>query len=58
MFTVFNQSLQDHPMLAAVLAAAPNPYLSMLGEVIERTGRLVAAWQDVGFVHAVLNTGA
>jgi len=27
-----------------------------LGEVAARTGRLVAAWQAVGFTHGVLNT--
>ena len=31
-------------------------YAAWLGEVAERTGRLVAAWQSVGFCHGVLNT--
>ena len=31
-------------------------YAAWLGEVAERTGRLVAAWQAVGFCHGVLNT--
>jgi len=31
-------------------------YASLLTEVVERTARLVAAWQSVGFVHGVLNT--
>ena len=35
---------------------ASNPYLSLLQEVAERTGHLVALWQSVGFVHGVLNT--
>lgn len=29
---------------------------ALLGEVVARTARLVAAWQSVGFVHGVLNT--
>jgi len=29
---------------------------SFLAEVVERTARLVAAWQSIGFVHGVLNT--
>ena len=31
-------------------------YAAWLGEVAGRTGRLVAAWQSVGFCHGVLNT--
>lgn len=31
-------------------------YAAWLGEVAERTARLVAHWQAVGFVHGVLNT--
>jgi hypothetical protein len=31
-------------------------YASLLREVVERTARLVAAWQAVGFEHGVLNT--
>ena len=31
-------------------------YAAWLGEVAERTGQLVAAWQSVGFCHGVLNT--
>ncbi|KAG2499596.1 hypothetical protein HYH03_002537 [Edaphochlamys debaryana] len=33
-----------------------DPYLAMLREVTQRTARLVAAWQSLGFVHGVLNT--
>jgi hypothetical protein len=35
---------------------APGRYLALLQEVVTRTGRLVAAWQCLGFVHGVLNT--
>ena len=37
-------------------AGEPNPFLSLLREVISRTVKLVAKWQAVGFVHGVLNT--
>jgi len=33
-----------------------NPYLSLLEAVIERTARLLAHWQSVGFMHGVMNT--
>ncbi len=33
-----------------------NPYLSLLEVVIERTARLLAHWQSVGFMHGVMNT--
>jgi uncharacterized protein YdiU (UPF0061 family) len=38
------------------LAAAPNPYLALLGEVTRRTARMIAHWQAVGFMHGVMNT--
>ena len=38
------------------VADAENKYVKFLEEVAERTGRLVALWQSVGFVHGVLNT--
>ena len=38
------------------LADREDKYTAFLGEVSERTGKLVAAWQTVGFVHGVLNT--
>jgi len=37
-------------------ASAENPYLELLRQVIERTARLVAQWQLVGFTHGVLNS--
>ena len=36
--------------------AAENPYLELLRQIIERTARLVAQWQLVGFTHGVLNS--
>ncbi|MGB5327884.1 MAG: YdiU family protein [Gammaproteobacteria bacterium] len=36
--------------------AAENPYVELLRQVIERTARLVAQWQLVGFTHGVLNS--
>ena len=35
---------------------APNPYAAFLEAVSERTARLMAAWQSVGFCHGVMNT--
>jgi uncharacterized protein YdiU (UPF0061 family) len=37
-------------------SAAANPYVELLREVIERTAKLVAQWQLVGFTHGVLNS--
>ncbi len=33
-----------------------NPYLALLQEVINRTAKLIAQWQSVGFCHGVMNT--
>lgn len=35
---------------------APNKYLQLLQEVIQRQASLVAKWQLVGFIHGVMNT--
>lgn len=37
-------------------SSAENPYAELLRQVIERTARLVAQWQLVGFTHGVLNS--
>jgi uncharacterized protein YdiU (UPF0061 family) len=34
----------------------PQPYAALLQAVSERTARLMAAWQSVGFCHGVMNT--
>lgn len=34
----------------------PNPYLSLLKEVIKAQASLIAKWQLVGFIHGVMNT--
>lgn len=41
------------PPFSLVVAAVPEAerYVSLLREVAERTGRLVAHWQSLGFVH-------
>jgi uncharacterized protein YdiU (UPF0061 family) len=36
--------------------AATNPYQALLAAVTERTARLIAQWQAVGFCHGVMNT--
>jgi len=38
------------------LAALPDKYPRFLREVAERTARLMAKWQSVGFAHGVMNT--
>ncbi|MBN0986182.1 protein adenylyltransferase SelO family protein [Amphritea pacifica] len=37
-------------------AEAVNPYLAMYTEVLERTAKLIAQWQALGFCHGVMNT--
>eukprot|EP00897_Mesotaenium_endlicherianum_P007828 jgi/Mesen1/7073/ME000369S06402 len=41
---------------AADVDVTKNKYSAWFSEVAESTGRLVAAWQSVGFTHGVLNT--
>ena len=43
---------QHHPHLTAV----PNKYARFFTEVVERTARLIAQWQAVGWSHGVMNT--
>jgi uncharacterized protein YdiU (UPF0061 family) len=38
------------------LSGAPDAYEKFLIEVVERTARLIAQWQAVGFCHGVMNT--
>ncbi len=38
------------------LRQRPDRYAAWLGEVIERTAKLIAQWQSVGFCHGVMNT--
>lgn len=35
---------------------AASPYAALLATVVERTARLMAQWQSVGFCHGVMNT--
>lgn len=50
--------LADHVITAHFpqFADRADRYSAWLGEVIERTARLMAAWQSLGFVHGVMNT--
>lgn len=50
--------LADHVINGhfADLADRPDKYAAWLTEVLERTARLMAQWQSVGFVHGVMNT--
>jgi len=38
------------------LSDSDNLYLALLSSVIERTAKLIAQWQSVGFCHGVMNT--
>ena len=38
------------------LAEAENKYLEFFREVVNRTAKLIAQWQSVGFAHGVMNT--
>ncbi|PWU66935.1 protein adenylyltransferase SelO [Gracilibacillus dipsosauri] len=38
------------------LKSKPNPYLSLIKEVVNRQGKLIVKWQLVGFIHGVMNT--
>ena len=38
------------------LIAAPDRYLLLLQQVIDRQARLIAQWMGVGFIHGVMNT--
>ena len=38
------------------LREQPEPYAALLAEVTQRTARLIAQWQLVGFAHGVMNT--
>lgn len=52
------RALADHVLCHHLPQArdAANPYVAMLGVVVERTAELMAAWQAVGFCHGVMNT--
>jgi len=51
--TLADYTLQRH---YPDFAAAKNPYLFLLQEVIKRQAILIAKWQLVGFIHGVMNT--
>jgi serine/tyrosine/threonine adenylyltransferase len=52
------QKLADHVIERFYPACreADDPYLALLDAVVERTAKLVAQWQGVGFCHGVMNT--
>lgn len=51
--TLADYTIENH---FAHLAGKSDKYLQFLREVIERTARLIARWQAVGFAHGVMNT--
>jgi uncharacterized protein YdiU (UPF0061 family) len=38
------------------LCDEPQPYIALLHTIVDRTARLLAQWQAVGFAHGVMNT--
>ncbi|QMV64092.1 YdiU family protein [Pseudomonas berkeleyensis] len=52
------KALGEHVMACHFPAALEQdePWLAMLGEVIERTASMIAHWQAYGFCHGVMNT--
>jgi uncharacterized protein YdiU (UPF0061 family) len=52
------KALADHVIdrFYPACRAAADPYAALLGQVTERTARLLAQWQAVGFMHGVMNT--
>jgi len=52
------RALADYTILRHFpdLAATENPYIALLGAVMERQASLVARWLMVGFIHGVMNT--
>ena len=50
--------LADHVIAEGFphLAHYPNRYAAWLSELVDRTARLLAQWQAVGFCHGVMNT--
>jgi len=38
------------------LKTEPRPYLTLLEVVIDKTAKMIAQWQSVGFAHGVMNT--
>lgn len=49
------QPLADH-VIAEHFPQHAGRYADWLGEIVERTARLMAMWQTVGFCHGVMNT--
>jgi len=52
------RALADHVIARHDPAAADaeRPYLALLRGVLERQATLVAQWQEIGFIHGVMNT--
>jgi len=51
--TLADYTLETH---FSELLEYDNPYLALLGNVIESTAELLAGWQSVGFAHGVMNS--
>ena len=38
------------------ISSSPNPYISLINEVVKTQAELISKWQLVGFIHGVMNT--
>jgi serine/tyrosine/threonine adenylyltransferase len=51
--TLADYAIQRH---YPALRQAENPYLALLGAVVEKQAYLIARWLQIGFIHGVMNT--
>ena len=54
--TIADYAIERYYPQFATIADEAARYAAFLREVVERTARLMAAWQAVGFAHGVMNT--
>lgn len=40
----------------SILASQDNPYAAFFSNVVHRQAKLIASWQQIGFIHGVMNT--
>ena len=54
--TIADYAIERYYPQLATIADDTERYAAFLREIVERTARLMAAWQAVGFAHGVMNT--
>ncbi|RIJ65633.1 YdiU family protein [Rummeliibacillus sp. POC4] len=52
------QALADYAIQRhdSILASHDNPYADFFSNVLHRQAKLIASWQQIGFIHGVMNT--